>query len=1311
MTSPVPNAIFVFDIDGTIVPHGDFEHKWDGKKGLIGAMKAEITKGNQIWVSTANTGYNKNTLMAFFKDTEIVAADIEFMNPQIMKGIMDKRTDKNAQPPSSDFDGSKNDNIHQKGLKPFAIRELANQKFTPDKSADIKIYLFDDTPNRKDLTVNSNKCKITFHYVESFEKGRPNDLLNQFNEAAKTATVKPTPAPVVPKDSEPVPAAAPTVKEPVVPAAAPTVKEPVVPAAAPAVPAVQAAAPAVKEAPEKEPVPAVKAASPAVPALQAAAANVEEVPVIVSTEDISLTPFKFESETGKSDDVWAFYRCLMRGFLLATYEQELETINANPSRNTGENDNNRLIIIGQIGRLLRGMNKSVLHVDNVFQFDEFAITECDLIVGMLTRVSRWFKHKVELDVPRQYFSDIDTSKVALESSADYFVHQIDMAFKDLKHNKSDPAIPPIVVKDLDDFIFHLTPDMNNVGRSKVLHAYDTVRGSISAEKVRAVAGNVTRKVRVVIDKTKQAGNTAVEGVKKFTRGRKIAYREWDANRQRVKAEKADQALAAIKAKQPPVGQSGGAPSKKGLDLLYPLKQYRELRRATGEIEVMQNPNMTAVEYFEKLPVMLTRTGDAGNDQVFPALFGHPLLLYLPFARAFGCVIEVYSRPSPDDTDPVLKYLFPSKSEIANSAIRMPTIRIMDDNPYSADPNLIEILSYPNFLTHQDQYLANFSLFLPSNANDVADNAVKYLANKVKLSYQMQANGDKLQQFKDRYTIADAKYKEADSLMVQAKETKEKAQVAYTAAKRKYDTDKNAGDLPANADAKAQSARDANKTEFKKTKKVFVKEWEVYNTAISTRNAAFKRFIVTQNRLKDMVSKINSQKAENDTTADAARQSVIAALPNYKVPTPFVKQTTPITVKSAPVASPVTPVVSPIAAPVTEAPPSVTASSPVTEAPPSIIAAPPSVTEAPPSVIAAPPTVAAPPTPTVAVAPVAAKQSKQIKIMTFNVCWEALAADKPSPPNPPEFTKHCMVAGVNQCKTNIRDAILDKMEDGNYVILLQEFSSRFDDFFNGKGSISDNQVDTKICKIFSYTLTGSSKKFHVYSVTPGGETITTICPMDIFPSRADRCFMGNLMGSPFTNSYDSKTGEAIVSWTLMSGSRPYIVLIFNAQRLILINVHSNHNTAFSESGGKPYTATQLAEMNRLNKQYGNNMQQYAFTELKKMLEKEIPTEFKTYHTIIGGDFNSVTEERSKQMLEFLGMNIANVNTNNTFKHSDPTCSSNAMTLYTSVDDHIYSNDLKFVEYSVHSVDSVEKDTNGKFLFSDHLPVYATIEIPS
>ena len=1095
------------------------------------------------------------------------------------------------------------------------------------------------------------------------------------------------------------------------------------------------------------------------------------IPIVnVSHDEIVLTPFKFESEGGKSDDVWAFYRCLMRGFLLATYEQELETINANPSANKDDNDNNRLIILGQIGRLLRGMDKSVLHIDNVFQFDEFAITECDLIVGMLTRISRWFKHKVQLDVPRQYFSDIDTSKVALESSADYFVHQIDSAFKDLKHKTPDPTIE---VKDIDNFIDHLTTDMKNAGRSKVLAAYDAVRGSITAEKARAAAGKVTRKVRLVIDKTRQVGNTAVEGVKKFTRGRQLAYREWDAKRQSEKSEKADQALADIKAQQqvPLQQQHGGAPGKPGIDLLYPLKQYRELR-ATGEIEVMQKPNMTAVEYFEKLPVMLTRMGATGNDQVFPALFGHPLLLYLPFARAFGCVIEVYSRPSFDNKDPVLKYLFPSKSEITKSTFSMPIIRIMDDNPYNHDPHLKDVLVYPNFLTYQDQYLANFSLFLPSGGSEVADKAVKYLAKKVKLSSQMQANGDKLQQFKDQYNIADAKYKDANSLMLKA----EKAMDSSAKASQNESTQKQAT----------------------------TKEVKVYNTAKQANDAAHKRLLVTQNRLNDMISKIKSQNAENDRTADGERQAVINVLPAYKVPTPYVKQSAPAAsapsapappsvkppapavistaspsavITSGPVTSTPPAVISPVistpapslskasalapaaapvvipapakavapappakavapappsapvtsapvtSAPVTSAPVKTVAPAPVKEPPaPAPSAKPPAPSANPPAPSANPPAPApsanppapapsanppaplakapAKPSPPPATAPKPASPLK-LKIMTFNVCREALSAI--------DFASYCKDGHNNECINNIQNAILHRMAPGKTVIFLQECLDDFNLFFNNTGTISDSSGHPS--KIFTYTLNAApSKKFHVYSTKPCSETIITICPTDIFPNRADRCFMGNLMGSPFKNSYDSNNGGYLqVQWTLMPGCRPYIVLVFNAQRLILINVHSHHNRNFSQ-GTKSYTQTQTAEMNRLNSVYGN-MQKYAFTELKKMLETEIPTEFKDYHIIIGGDFNSVTEARSKEMLGFLGMNIGAVTTNNPSQHTVPTCSGNDMTQYTTVNDHIYSNNLKVSEYSVHPVNSLQKDTNSKFLFSDHLPVYATIEMPS
>jgi len=174
---------------------------------------------------------------------------------------------------------------------------------------------------------------------------------------------------------------------------------------------------------------------------------------------------------------------------------------------------------------------------------------------------------------------------------------------------------------------------------------------------------------------------------------------------------------------------------------------------------------------------------------------------------------------------------------------------------------------------------------------VAAKAVEYLANKVKMSTQMKANGEKIKRFEDQYNIADAKYKNAETLMLKTRQPKENAKEEYKLAKEKYENDtKNT--LPANADAKLQSARSDNRREYIKTRKLFIKAWEDYNTAINARNSAFKRLLVTQNRLKDMISNINSQNDENDKTADASRQAVINELPNYKVPTPYIKQAKP-----------------------------------------------------------------------------------------------------------------------------------------------------------------------------------------------------------------------------------------------------------------------------------------------------------------------------------------------------------------------------------------------------------------------------------
>ena len=134
-------------------------------------------------------------------------------------------------------------------------------------------------------------------------------------------------------------------------------------------------------------------------------------------------------------------------------------------------------------------------------------------------------------------------------------------------------------------------------------------------------------------------------------------------------------------------QTGGAykNAEAFAGMMTKLKQY------VGDDGAPANkPAMLADEYFERLSKVV-----AGVSSSRPSIFGHPLLLYLPFARAFNCVIYVY-KPSPSDTgNYILKYIFrgaeaeeeESKEEVVEGeeeevahAKEVHEIHILDKNP-------------------------------------------------------------------------------------------------------------------------------------------------------------------------------------------------------------------------------------------------------------------------------------------------------------------------------------------------------------------------------------------------------------------------------------------------------------------------------------------------------------------------------------------------------------------------------------------------------------------------------------------------------
>jgi hypothetical protein len=70
----------------------------------------------------------------------------------------------------------------------------------------------------------------------------------------------------------------------------------------------------------------------------------------------------------------------------------------------------------KIGRILHvGTTNDIRNMFNVFTFDDIVITECDMLFGMLSRISTWAKDKLNAKIP---------SVEDVESGGDYYMEQL-----------------------------------------------------------------------------------------------------------------------------------------------------------------------------------------------------------------------------------------------------------------------------------------------------------------------------------------------------------------------------------------------------------------------------------------------------------------------------------------------------------------------------------------------------------------------------------------------------------------------------------------------------------------------------------------------------------------------------------------------------------------------------------------------------------------------------------------------------------------------------------------------------------------------
>jgi endonuclease/exonuclease/phosphatase family metal-dependent hydrolase len=405
----------------------------------------------------------------------------------------------------------------------------------------------------------------------------------------------------------------------------------------------------------------------------------------------------------------------------------------------------------------------------------------------------------------------------------------------------------------------------------------------------------------------------------------------------------------------------------------------------------------------------------------------------------------------------------------------------------------------------------------------------------------------------------------------------------------------------------------------------------------------------------------------------------------------------------------------------------------------------------------------------------------LKVMSFNTWYKPFNAQKKNDDGNPQEPgmQYCNVTKdgtpVNVCQENIMKEIMTQIEKGFQVIFLQEFTSRIQEVFD-KCKFSAEYVGKKKQIPFTMTYTppggkGPPLEYYVYSINAQGETIITLCSRNFFPNPATQYYMGNLTGFPNNPSY-ANGGDITKFWDISGGGRPYIVLVFDDIKMILINIHGPHGGTFNPylqkvsviSDGKPKfipigvknikgtydynpelgslipPAVQteidkkIEDVEKLNGEY-KNLQDYTFRQLGDMLRKRIPNQLKTYKIIFAGDFNMRPDDAKTHLVKLSerlssgkygegpfsnssgdfdkqAQNSLKLKVGDTDKDATGTCCvTNSSSSYGSgIYDQIYSNKLKVTKYWTYG-GNIEYDKTGGILFSDHLPVYAEIELPA
>jgi hypothetical protein len=1053
-------------------------------------------------------------------------------------------------------------------------------------------------------------------------------------------------------------------------------------------------------------------------------------------------------------DEWTFYRCLMRGYLISTYI----AAHADAHDDAHDDATDKALLKDQIQRAMYNSVETVMHANNVFHFDDVIISEYDAIIGMLTRMSRWFKFKLDQSVPRKAISSVEDGS-ALMSTADYFVHQLDAAFKvvDTGDNNTTTGMS------INGFMDDLTADIDNANSSKVLAAWDA-----TGRAVRNAAAATRRAPGAAWTATKSAARSVAGAVSGMA--------------SRANATRKNASAGGSRRHEKQMNQTGGAykNAEAFACMMTKLKQY------VGDDGAPANkPAMLADEYFERLSKVVAGVSSSSSSSSRPSIFGHPLLLYLPFARAFNCVIYVY-KPSSDTTDNyILKYIFRgAETEVEEEGEEgeegeeeartkeVHEIHILDKNPDDSA-----------FLDDVEGYSSRFALLVLSGTSGTVVGTTDSIATgastttttttttsattaplikrkvdasgtpvKVKFSPPADApiivssnistnvpmpipilNPNESENihlfgviFKDPDTTNEqilakmlAKgYKHDQMLFLyneNAAQFKNKTDVNPGSGNGKYrafriDTPtekyvmRNTGNI--NTFGIPTMTRDAN-TVAEGIENAFTE----LNIIIA--NNPNLRFIFFNTMTKtDYEKNVNQLYAKNQSIKNDHVNEFSGFTFDHKKD-PQIGLSIAITDNLARrenlelLLTKFRELQTKYGYNVIETTADIDAISTADAAP----AAP-----------AAPAAVPAKPAPVVVVAESPKVDPNSIRVMTFNTCWEALDAKASGTLD----MTHCGT-NPNTCRSNINTVIKKGITDKYDFILLQEMTSNFDDIMTGLSDITGQLTQTPTIPNLKYY---SDNKYYGYHYTCAKSCIGILHLQSM--GHATKYFAGNLAGIPYTAQPNDSVN---------AGARPFIMLLFETKKLIVVNVHAPKDSFKKSTGsgsthklvdytnadfknaitGKTPTIRDIDKIVKFQLSSPDYAFQYVIQDAIRTQLGIADTNLPEYKIIIAGDFNTTNPTilfASNKSIAFTTPpkgNDLNGNNNNNITCAFPT-SSKLLINYKNgaLSDHILSN-MKMEKDSYKIFDGKIDGTNIPGIlktppeFSDHLPVYATLSL--